>query len=101
MHGGERISDLGLVSADSHVNEPRDLWSANLPPSLREQAMRGYEAGDDGGWNLVLDGRHIFQKSMQEEAERDPFFAEALESLTSYMETVGEWSVLQTIPAAN
>jgi len=64
------ISEIGFISADSHVNEPRDLWSTNLPPSLREQAMRGIEAGEDGGWNLVLDGRHIFQKSMQEEAER-------------------------------
>lgn len=64
------LDDLGFVSADSHVNEPRDLWSTNLAPSLRSQAMRGYEAGDDGGWNLVLDGQHIFQKSMQDEADR-------------------------------
>lgn len=56
--------NFGLVSADSHVNEPRDLWSSNLPASLRTQAMRGIESGDDGGWSLVFDGEHIFQKSM-------------------------------------
>jgi predicted TIM-barrel fold metal-dependent hydrolase len=66
----DRNLDVGFVSADSHVNEPRDLWSSNLPPSLREKAMRGIEAGDDGGWKLVIDGQHIFQKTMQEEADR-------------------------------
>jgi len=65
-----RISDIGLISADSHVNEPRDLWSSNLPPSLRDQAMRGIEAGDDGGWNLVLDGQHLFRSDMGSEADR-------------------------------
>ncbi|HQV57915.1 MAG TPA: amidohydrolase family protein [Ilumatobacteraceae bacterium] len=64
------ISDIGMISADSHVNEPRDLWSSNLPASLRSQAMRGIEAGDDGGWNLVLDGKHIFQKDMNSEEDR-------------------------------
>lgn len=64
------VSTLGLVSADSHVNEPRDLWSANLPARLRDQAMRGIESGDDGGWNLVFDGEHIFQKTMADEASR-------------------------------
>jgi hypothetical protein len=35
---------------------------------------------------------------MEEEAERDEIFAEAFESLTNYMETVGEWSTLQALP---
>ena len=42
-----------LISADSHVNEPRDLWSSSLPPRLRDQAMRGIAAKDDGGWDLA------------------------------------------------
>ena len=58
---------MGLVSADAHVNEPRDLWLRNLPASMRERAMRGIEAGDDGGWNLVLEGTHIFKTGMSEE----------------------------------
>ncbi|MCC6001193.1 MAG: TRAP transporter substrate-binding protein [Pararhodobacter sp.] len=45
--------------------------------------------------------REASHRVMQEEAERDEFFAEALESLTAYMETVGEWSVLQALPAAD
>lgn len=65
-----RISDIGMVSADSHVNEPRDLWASNLPPSMRSQAMRGIESGDDGSWKVVFEGRHVFQKDMAYEEER-------------------------------
>jgi predicted TIM-barrel fold metal-dependent hydrolase len=67
---GEAMSAIGMISADSHVNEPRDLWSSNLPASLREQAMRGLESGEDGSWRLVLEGEHAFQKDMQSEADR-------------------------------
>jgi predicted TIM-barrel fold metal-dependent hydrolase len=67
---GPKISDIGLVSADSHVNEPRDLWSENLPPSLRSQAMEGIESGEDGSWNVVFNGTHVFKRDMASEAER-------------------------------
>jgi len=53
------VLSTGLISADSHVNEPRDLWSANLPASMREQAMRGIASTEDGGWSLIFDGRHV------------------------------------------
>jgi predicted TIM-barrel fold metal-dependent hydrolase len=59
----------GLVSGDSHVNEPRDLWRDNLPARFRDQAMRGLEAGDDGNWQVVLEGHHI-DRTGAEEAER-------------------------------
>ncbi len=62
-------SSLGMISADSHVNEPRDLWSANLPASVRDRAMRGIEATEDGGWRLILDGSHV-GKAGSSEAER-------------------------------
>ena len=52
-------STIDMISADSHVNEPRDLWFNNLPSKLRDQAMRGIEARDDGGWEVVLEGEHI------------------------------------------
>ena len=58
-----------MISADSHVNEPRDLWSANLPASVRDRAMRGIEATEDGGWRLILDGSHV-GKAGSSEAER-------------------------------
>lgn len=59
----------GFISADSHVNEPRDLWRDHLPARLREQAMQGIEARDDGGWEVVLEGEHI-AKAGQTEEER-------------------------------
>lgn len=45
--------------------------------------------------------REASHKVMAEEADRDPIFAEALDSLTAYMETVGEWSTLQALPQAD
>lgn len=58
-----------VISADSHVNEPRDLWSSRLPASLRDQAMKGIASGDDGSWDLIFDGRHMAVDAEQE-AER-------------------------------
>jgi predicted TIM-barrel fold metal-dependent hydrolase len=52
---------LGCVSADAHVNEPRFLWKDNLPAALRSQAMEGIAAGDDGNWELLLDGQTVDQ----------------------------------------
>jgi predicted TIM-barrel fold metal-dependent hydrolase len=70
QHTGEDITRIGFISADSHVNEPRDLWSANLPASMRDQAMRGLASSGDGGWSLIMDGQHAFQKDMQAEEDR-------------------------------
>jgi predicted TIM-barrel fold metal-dependent hydrolase len=65
----EPISARGLISADAHVNEPRDLWRTNLPPAVRDQAMHGIEATEDGGWRLIMDGPHV-GKAGTSEAER-------------------------------
>ena len=43
---------LPLVSADSHVAEPRFLWYDNLPPSMRERAPRTIVPGDEGSWEM-------------------------------------------------
>lgn len=60
MNSPTRSSETRLmVSADSHVNEPRDLWLEALPASMKSQAMHGIAAGGDGGWDLILDGRHV------------------------------------------
>jgi len=61
------LSSLGFISGDSHINEPRDLWKANLPASMRDQAMQGIVAGDDGNWSLILDSGGINKTSEQEE----------------------------------
>jgi predicted TIM-barrel fold metal-dependent hydrolase len=60
-------SSVGLISADSHVNEPRNLWLDNLPASKREQAMQGIQGDSEGGWNLILDGRHVAKAKSSEE----------------------------------
>jgi predicted TIM-barrel fold metal-dependent hydrolase len=65
QEGAPEVSSV-CVSADSHINEPRDLWSANLPGSLRSQAMRGIEAGDDGNWNLLFDSAAVDQSGAYE-----------------------------------
>jgi predicted TIM-barrel fold metal-dependent hydrolase len=60
------VAGLGYVSGDSHVNEPRDLWSANLPASLRSQAMQGIKAADDGNWDLLFDSGAVDQSTSHE-----------------------------------
>jgi predicted TIM-barrel fold metal-dependent hydrolase len=65
-----KVIQDGLVSGDSHVNEPRNLWRDNLPAKYRDRAMKGIQAGDDGNWELVLEGHHL-DKTTAEEAERE------------------------------
>jgi predicted TIM-barrel fold metal-dependent hydrolase len=60
-------NSLGLVSGDSHVSEPRDLWSANLPAGLRSKALRGIKPGADGYWDLILAGEPHWPGSEPEE----------------------------------
>lgn len=43
--------------------------------------------------------REASDEVMEEQAQDDPIFAEALESLRAYMNGVGEWSTLQALPA--
>jgi predicted TIM-barrel fold metal-dependent hydrolase len=72
-----QTSTIGMISADSHVNEPRNLWLDNLPAAKREQAMQGIAGDAEGGWNLILDGRHIAKAKSSEEdrlAMLDPNF---------------------------
>ena len=44
-----------LISADSHVNEPPDLWTKRVPQALRDRAPRieRFEQGD--AWRIVAD----------------------------------------------
>ena len=60
---------LELISGDSHVNEPRNLWRDNLPPSLRAQAMQGIKPGDDGTWQLMLEDDQL-DSTHEAEADR-------------------------------
>lgn len=49
-------TSLPKISADSHVNEPHDLWFERLPAAQRDGAPRRIRANDEGGWTLVVDG---------------------------------------------
>jgi predicted TIM-barrel fold metal-dependent hydrolase len=42
------VTEYRLVSGDSHVNEPGDLWTSRVPASFRDRAPRivAFEAGD-------------------------------------------------------
>lgn len=55
--GVEQI-ELGapLISADNHVNEPRDLFTKRLPLEFRDRAPRVLE-GMDGGEGWSFDGK--------------------------------------------
>ena len=53
-----------LISADSHVMEPPDLWEKNLPPSFRDRAPRYAKRAADlqahqGGTNPALRAREM------------------------------------------
>jgi TRAP-type mannitol/chloroaromatic compound transport system substrate-binding protein len=47
---------------------------------------------------VLLALRDASDEVMEEQAQSDPIFAEALESLRAYMDSVGEWSALQALP---
>ncbi len=52
------LSSVTMISADSHVEEPHDLWWDNLPSSMRDEAPRMIQAkGGDGGWEVVINGQ--------------------------------------------
>ena len=48
---------------------------------------------------VLLALREAATEVMEEEAQNDPTFAEAYESLTKYIDSVGRWSTLQALPA--
>ncbi|MBW2363081.1 MAG: hypothetical protein JRG84_19465, partial [Deltaproteobacteria bacterium] len=48
----------GVVSADSHVMEPDDLWQERLPRAFRDRAPHVIEnpAGEGPRWLFVVEG---------------------------------------------
>ena len=53
------VSQLRLISADSHINEPHDLWYSRLPADLRDRAPRRIQQDAHGAWELVIDGQPL------------------------------------------
>jgi predicted TIM-barrel fold metal-dependent hydrolase len=43
---------IPVISADSHVNEPRKLWWDGLPPAMRDRAPARIKPSEEGAWEL-------------------------------------------------
>ena len=61
------LQDFFVVSADSHVNEPHDLWLKRIDAKFRDRVPH-VEVDDRGRKWFVVEG---FRKSMIREAPRD------------------------------
>ena len=48
-----------IISTDSHVNEPMDLWQKRLPAELRDAGFRVVDS-DDGGQGWTAEGSKPF-----------------------------------------
>lgn len=51
---GAKIVDYQVISSDSHVVEPRDLWTARIDKEFRDRAMHVETRGNADWW--VIDG---------------------------------------------
>lgn len=60
------MAELKLISADSHVDEPGDLWVERVEKSFRERAPRIVEnpPGQGPGAYLILEGMPPIQASL-------------------------------------
>jgi predicted TIM-barrel fold metal-dependent hydrolase len=45
-----------LISADSHVVEPGDLWEQRLPKALRDRAPKAVQSPKDHHWYFMVEG---------------------------------------------
>src|SRR6185437_5334167 len=51
-----RRTSAMLISSDSHVVEPGDLWTTRLPPGLRDKAPRAVQDPANHHWYLETPG---------------------------------------------
>lgn len=78
------------------------VWSMAVAPGsqgevldeFRDQGVEVRRFPDE----VLAELRRVSQEVLEEEAETDPIFKEAYESLTSYMQTAGQWFELQSLP---
>jgi predicted TIM-barrel fold metal-dependent hydrolase len=67
-------SQVTLVSADAHVNEPRSLWWDGLPASMRDSAPARIRPSEEGAWEMKSHDATTLtqaQKDLREERERN------------------------------
>ncbi len=48
--------DYPIISADSHITEPPDTYTAHIDPSFRDRAPRMVDGGDEVGDVFEVDG---------------------------------------------
>ena len=48
------VGDFKIISADSHINEPPDLWTSRVPAKFKDRAPRMEHFPQGDGW--VLEG---------------------------------------------
>ncbi|MBN8290966.1 TRAP transporter substrate-binding protein [Rhodobacter sp. NTK016B] len=94
----ERTQDIMTEACQANI-------AYNLGDQINSQAAaiaEIREAGTDVRRfpdEVLLALRDASDAVLDEQAAQDPIFAEALESLRAYMDSVGEWSSLQALPA--
>ena len=56
------MSGYRMISADDHVQEPKDMWQQRVPAALRERAPKVVNV--DGGDVWMLEGQVVMKMGM-------------------------------------
>src|SRR5579883_2429324 len=62
------MSSFRIISADDHVEEPRDTWQSRVPAKLRGRAPRVERVGGGDAW--TVDGKVVTKMGLQVQAGR-------------------------------
>jgi len=60
------MSDYKIISADDHVEEPRDTWQSRVPAKLRDRAPKVERL--EGGDAWTVDGKVVTKMGLQVQA---------------------------------
>jgi hypothetical protein len=61
------MSTYKIISADDHVEEPRDTWQSRVPARLRDRAPK-VERLEAGGDAWTVDGKVVTKMGLQVQA---------------------------------
>jgi predicted TIM-barrel fold metal-dependent hydrolase len=62
------MSSFKIISADDHVEEPRDTWQSRVPAKLRDRAPKVERVGEGDAW--TVDGKVVTKMGLQVQAGR-------------------------------
>jgi TRAP-type mannitol/chloroaromatic compound transport system substrate-binding protein len=103
---GDVWESLGEENQTTMMDACRANITFNLADQINSQAPAIAEIRESGTEirrfpdEVLAELRVTADAVLDEQAANDPLFAEALASLRAYAASVGEWTTLQTIPAA-